>query len=105
MFIFSTLETNETVRSYLPRRGLDGINRTQHFEQLSCVARTAVVDLSAACTRLGIVPASHILSRLSSDRLSLRHALLNPASAAALSEGLSFNRRIRSLNLGRYERP
>lgn len=57
--------------------------------------------LSAACTRLGIIPASNVLTRLSSDRLSLRHALLNPASAAALSVGLSANRCIESLNLGR----
>lgn len=61
--------------------------------------RTAVA--SAECARLGIAPASHILSRLPSNRMSLRHALLNPASAKALSAGLSSNRCIRSLNLGR----
>ncbi|CAM9351058.1 unnamed protein product, partial [Ectocarpus sp. 13 AM-2016] len=55
---------------------------------------------TAACTRLGIAPSSHVLSRLPSSRLSLRHGLLNPASAAALSAGLSGNRCIRSLNLG-----
>ncbi|CAN0526129.1 unnamed protein product, partial [Ectocarpus sp. 12 AP-2014] len=43
---------------------------------------------------------SHVWSRLPSSRLSLRHGLLNPASAAALSAGLSGNRCIRSLNLG-----
>ncbi|CAM9960306.1 unnamed protein product, partial [Ectocarpus fasciculatus] len=53
-----------------------------------------------ACTRLGIAPSSHILSRLPSSRLSVRHGLLNPASAAALSAGLLGNRCIRSLNLG-----
>ncbi|CAM9991687.1 unnamed protein product [Ectocarpus sp. 6 AP-2014] len=55
---------------------------------------------TAACTRLGIAPSSHILSRLPSSRLSLRHGLLNPASATALSAGLLGNRCIRSLNLG-----
>ncbi|CAM9583959.1 unnamed protein product [Pylaiella littoralis] len=61
---------------------------------------TGKIDYLSACTKLGIVPASNILTRLSSDCLSLRHALLNPASAAALSVGLSANRCIRSLNLG-----
>lgn len=58
----------------------------------------------AACARLRIAPSSHVLDRLSSDCLSVRHMLLSPISAEALSAGLSANRCIRSLNLGRCEK-
>ncbi|CAM9943038.1 unnamed protein product, partial [Scytosiphon promiscuus] len=72
----------------------------QHKYQHQQDQHTGEQLYTSACERLGIPPSSHVLSRLSSDRLSLRHALLNPASAMALSAGLSANRCIRSLNLG-----
>lgn len=81
---------------------VDALGSSRLFRTLIVLRSCHVITtLSAACTKLGIVPASNILTRLSSDCLSLRHALLNPASAAALSVGLSANRCIRSLNLGR----